>query len=783
MNASQVSSLLESSAPGAGVYLVGIGGCGMSGLGHLLLDLGYKISGSDLAMNEEAEQLRSRGGQIFVGHDGAQVRSAPPALVIYSSAIRPDNPELLAAQEMGIPLARRGVVLAALARRQRGLCVAGMHGKTTTTALLAFALEQLQLKPSYAIGAVTSQLSPHARLVPNAEAFFIAEVDESDGTLREFQPEHAIVLNVDEEHLDYYSGLDSICLEFQQFALQTTGQLVFCADDPRLVKLFTGRPRAVSYGFDQGADYRVELKRDTGKSAEQKFQLTSEFQIWHQGQSLGEFSIRLVGAQNISNAAAVVALLHELRIEPAKIAESIRDFHGAQRRQQELYRDEHCRIFDDYGHHPTEIRATLKALRSLSPRRLLVAFQPHRYSRTQQLLQQFATCFQDADRLWLTEIYAASEPRIEGITGQTLADAIRAQGKAVEYVSSLAALPASVQAAVQPGDLVLFIGAGDITKAAHALADQLRRDAAGTSEKIWASLSARLAPATVVRRDELLAKRTTLRVGGRADFYVEPASEAELATVLRFCQEESLPFLILGRGSNLLVQDRGIRGVVICLAHPQFSRLEVRGDELHCGAGTKLKAVAVEAKRNGLTGLEFLEGIPGSVGGALRMNAGAMGGWMFKAVQSVRFMDFSGQVHECPAGEVSVEYRNCPFFKAHIALGAVLKGEPAPREIIAEKMNACSKKRWGSQPAAPSAGCIFKNPNTVSAGRLIEELGLKGMRVGGAVISTVHGNFIVNEGNATARDVLTLIEIVKARAKTARGIELETEVEIVGENG
>jgi len=238
---------------------------------------------------------------------------------------------------------------------------------------------------------------------------------------------------------------------------------------------------------------------------------------------------------------------------------------------------------------------------------------------------------------------------------------------------------------------------------------------------------------------------------------------------------------VLGRGSNLLIRDGGIRGVVISLAHAHFSRIDVVGDKIHCGAGLKLKTVAVEARRHGLTGLEFLEGIPGSVGGAMRMNAGAMGAWIFDVIERIRFMDYAGQVHEHPAAEVNVEYRGCPLFKNHIALGAVLKGQFAPNEAIKERMNAFSRKRWDSQPNQPSAGCIFKNPNPIPAGKLIEELGLKGTRVGGAMVSDVHANFIVNDGTATARDVLNLIEIIQQRAKSTRGIELETEVEILGE--
>jgi UDP-N-acetylenolpyruvoylglucosamine reductase len=273
-----------------------------------------------------------------------------------------------------------------------------------------------------------------------------------------------------------------------------------------------------------------------------------------------------------------------------------------------------------------------------------------------------------------------------------------------------------------------------------------------------------------------------MRVGGPADVYVEPASESELAAVLRFCRDRQVPFMMLGRGSNLLVREGGIRGVVIRLAHPSFSRLEIEGERLVCGAGVRLKAVATTAQRHGLGGLEFLEGIPASVGGALRMNAGAMGSWIFDAVESIRFMDCAGQVYERQAGEVKAEYRGCPLLRDHIALGAVLRGQRAPKEVIQRRMQAFSEQRWQSQPAASSAGCMFKNPSTIPAGRLIDELGLKGTRVGGAVVSEVHANFIINDGTATADDVLRLIEIIQQRAQMRRGVELETEVAIVGED-
>ncbi len=294
-------------------------------------------------------------------------------------------------------------------------------------------------------------------------------------------------------------------------------------------------------------------------------------------------------------------------------------------------------------------------------------------------------------------------------------------------------------------------------------------------------LTARVSPATVIRRAEPLAAHTTLRVGGPADVFVEPATEADLAAVVKFCGSRDVPFFVLGRGSNLLVRDGGVRGVVLCLSAAAFSQITQAGEQLHCGAGARLKQVSVEAKRRGLAGLEFLEGIPGSVGGALRMNAGAMGASTFAVVASLRYMDRAGDIHERAVQEVPVEYRSCPLLQTNLALGAVFQGRPGSPWEIEQRMKSYSEKRWASQPAAPSAGCVFKNPESIPAGKLVDELGLKGLRIGGAVVSAEHGNFIINDGGATARDVLMLMAVVQARVREERGLTLQPEVQIIGE--
>ena len=299
---------------------------------------------------------------------------------------------------------------------------------------------------------------------------------------------------------------------------------------------------------------------------------------------------------------------------------------------------------------------------------------------------------------------------------------------------------------------------------------------------VCAAIRARVSPATRLLQNEPLARRTTLRVGGPADLYVEPASEGELAEVLRCATERGCPVLVLGRGSNLLIRDGGVRGVVICLAHPAFSQVKVTGRQLRCGAGAKLKTVATTARHRELGGLEFMEGIPGSVGGALRMNAGAMGSWVFAVTRRVRLMSYGGQIAELTPTELRFEYRGCPALATQIALEALFEGTPEAPATIRQRLDAFSARRWESQPHQPSAGCIFKNPSTIPAGKLIDELGLKGARVGGAVVSEVHANFIINEGGATARDVLGLIDVIRQRAQSARGIDLHPEIMVVGED-
>ncbi len=744
------------------VHLIGVAGSGMSGLAALLLELGHEVSGSDKVSTQETDRLQRLGLRFFRGHRAQETADAE--LIVFSSAIKADNPILIQAAKAGKPILRRAEALAALMSGKRGILIAGMHGKTTTSAMTAHVLREGGLHPSHYVGAEIPILGTNAHWDARGD-YFVAEGDESDGTIRFFHPEHTLLLNIEEEHLDYYADLAAIEKVFTQLIEQTRGKVFYSADDRHAARVCGSCPRGVSYGFAEGVDYRgadVELK-----------DFTSNFSVYHGGKRLGEAVLNVPGEHNVHNAVGVIALATELGIPFEKIAASLRKFEHARRRFEIKYASDRFLLVDDYAHHPTEIRATLKTARATRHKRVLTMFQPHRFSRTKALCREFGRSFDDADKVVVTDVYAASETPLPGISGKTIADEIMAHGHTgVTYEPRLNWVHRDIGNMLDPGDLVLSLGAGNIHEQLSILAADL---------VVAESLKAIVGEEGEVRLYEPLSKHTTLRVGGPAQFWVEPRSERAFAEVIRLCASENLPLFVIGRGSNLLVRDGGISGVVVHPCGGDFDKIQIHGEEISAGAGVKLKELAYAGKKAGLTGLEWMEGIPGEVGGGLRMNAGAMGAQTLENVVSVRYLDAEGNPHTKRRDALEVHYRNFPLLKNNFAVSATFRGKPAPGSEIIRKLGESQEKRRTSQPIAKSAGCIFKNPDSCPAGKLVDELGLKNSHVGNARVSDVHGNFIVNDGGATAAEMLELIDRIKTTARTKRGIELETEVQIVGE--
>lgn len=419
--------------------------------------------------------------------------------------------------------------------------------------------------------------------------------------------------------------------------------------------------------------------------------------------------------------------------------------------------------------------------------RLIAVFQPHRHSRTARFKAEFAAALALADIVHLIDVYSAGESPASGGTTADIYSEIK-RGAPMLNVSYLpgdgaACVPALVRE-VRSGDVIAFIGAGDIDQTARASVGELRAGLA--KARRWDRFAEEIRPllskSARIVREEPLAQKTTMRVGGAARLYAEPATEEDVRILAGKALQEDIPIYVLGRGSNLIVPDEGVDGLILCLSHKSWSGFEVLPDgRVRVGAGLRLKNLCGLAAAAGLSGFEFLEGIPGSVGGALRMNAGAMGGWMFDVVDEVRVMSMQGEVRNLPKSAMSVDYRSCDDLKDAVALWAVIRPistTDAPR--VARQIEDYRKKRHESQPREPSAGCIFKNPPGNSAGRLIEESGLKGTRIGGAEVSGVHANFVVNTGDATSGDVLALVRLIRKGVRQAKGVDLEPEVMLYG---
>lgn len=753
------------------VHLVGVAGSGMSGLALLLLGMGHRVSGSDMVTSGETQRMQGLGLVFSSPHRADEVHGAD--VVVYSSAIREDNVARAEARDHGIPCIRRAECLAAILHTRKGVIISGTHGKTTTSAMCAHVLRRGGIMPCHYVGAEIPVLGSNAHWEEDCEVM-IAEGDESDGTLALYHPEHAVVLNIEEEHLDFYRDIDHIKEVFTTLLDQTAGKKIYFSGCAVARELCAGREGAVSYGW-QDADYTASDIHESGGMV--------SFDVSRKGDRLGRVELGIPGRHNVLNALASIVVADTLKVDFQLVARALASFAGARRRFENKYVSPRLRIVDDYGHHPTEVEATLQTARSLNPGRLVVVFQPHRYSRTQKLADDFGKALQDADLVFVTDIYPASEMPIEGVSAQTIIDAVAANGDTVaKVVGPIQKAHHQVGNALQAGDLLITLGAGNV----HEVGTKIARDMAVLEEMVRYCEEAHPGhdENSIVKAKlyEPMNRHTTILCGGPAQYWLEPKTFQAFAKLVQYCRDRGIPQRVVGRGSNLLVRDGGIRGVVIHPAGGEFSEVRVEGDVMIAGVGARFKKLASVAASNGLTGMEWMEGIPGNVGGGLRMNAGAMGIETFDQVVGVTFLDEDGKIRERSCDEIRAYYRSVPELRRNYALQASFQAEFASAEVIEKRMHESKQKRKSSQPVAASAGCIFKNPKEIPAGKLVDELGLKEAAVGKAQVSTEHGNFIVNRGKASSSEVLDLIDHIKREAKSQRNITLETEVQIIGED-
>jgi UDP-N-acetylmuramate--L-alanine ligase/UDP-N-acetylenolpyruvoylglucosamine reductase len=789
-------------------HFIGIGGAGMSALAEALLDLGATVSGSDAVESEATRQLEERGARVHIGHDAANLGDATQ--VVVTAAVPDDNPELTAARQRGLPVVKRAALLGQLMDTRLGVAVAGTHGKTTTSAMIAWVLARAGRDPSYMVGGTIRGLGAGGHWGSGKE--LVAEADEYDRSFLHLHPEVAIITNIENDHLEYYGSAEAIYAAFGEFALNMRpgGLLVLCADDAGARRLAEDLAadaapfRLQTYGVSDGALWRPSAIAANAHGG-------SDYVALRSGREVARVSLSVPGRHNVLNSLAALAACVELGVEPVEASRHMAEFVGAGRRFEVKGEAAGVLVVDDYAHHPTEIASTLQAARQRYPtRRLCVLFQPHTYTRTRDFLHDFATSLSAADRVYVTEIYASREHDTLGVSGRSIVS--RMTGSNVEFAPTLEVAEQMLLDDLQPGDLLITMGAGDVWKAGEAVLSALAEressaaapssserhipqagDAGRAAWTFMPDIAMRLEDATGLKavRDEPMSKHDSLRIGGPATLFVAADTTEQLVQAVLFARDNGVPYLVIGNGTNLLVGDYGIDGLVIHNKTRDISHKSVDEDTSiwHVASGVLFSRLARMTCEAGWTGLEWSNSVPGSVGGGIVSNAGAHGKEIKDDLVSISMLTAEGKIEEWSASELGLGYRMSRF-KAHG------KRSMSPSEIVLSaditlyrdvdksceaRMRSFLEERQAKQPQGKSAGSTFKNPPGYSAGYLVEQVGLKGERYGQAQFSPKHANFMMNLGGATAADVLHLMSLAQEQVREKFGIELEPEIELVGD--
>ncbi len=756
------------------IHFVGIGGIGMSAIAHVLSEMGYKVSGSDVQMSDITRKIEARGGRVFEGHKSSNI-SRDVDVLVYSSSIHKDNPELKEAARRKVKVVHRAEMLAELFNRRRGIAVTGTHGKTTTTSLVSVMLKNAGLDPTVLIGGEVDQFKGNASL--GQGLYIVAEADESDSSFLHLKPFYAVITNIEMEHIDHYRTLDDAKESYRRFIDNSRrGGIVFYNYGDRNIKdvLEGFKGKTQSFGFCEGADiYAVDVKMDG---------FSTSFKCVYKKKALGTVRLNIPGRHNVLNALAAILVGFNLGLDFKSIKKGIKDFRGAKRRFQLRSQTGRVILIDDYAHHPTEIRAVLDACANWGGKRIIAIFQPHRYTRTLFLADDFGRCFYGVDKLILTDIYAAGEKAIKGVSIKNIYDKVKSSGLDDVEIIKKEDIADFVMKLKKPGDMILVLGAGDIKEVADELCERLEAGALMDERAIGEFKS--MIKGKVATR-EAIARHTSFRIGGPADIWVEPSDIEDLKVVLTFASSRKIPVFVIGNGTNLLASDSGFRGIIVHLGADYFKRIKIKGTTIRIGSGFSLPKLVRLACLRGLSGFESLVGIPGTVGGAVYMNAGGSTNPVYKnigeMVTSLKVMDYKGRIKTLKAKDVEFGYRTSNL-GPYIILEVLLKTEKGSRDIITSSCDAFLNLKKEKQVLdMPSAGCIFKNPSDFqfTCGQMIDMLGLKGKRIGGAEISAKHANFIVNRNEASCKDVMALAGLVKRKIKSNYDVDLELEVKVI----
>ncbi len=737
------------------IHCLGAGGIGLSGVAALLSGAGHKVSGCDEKFGEAIRAwLESTGVKTYCGHSAEHIDIERPDLIIRSPAVSDECDEILMAGEAGIPIYCRGEVLAEISKKLCTIAVCGTHGKTTTSSFTAMILQGLGFAGTgWCIGGYTERMGAVAKS-PDGGSPFVIEADESDGTLALYEPQITVVTSIDPDHMEHFASFEALKDCFRKALDSTKRKVIFCADNETARETASVYDGAIGYGLCEDASVRALNPRYDGEG--------TTFTFVCNGKSYGETRLSVPGKHNLLNALGATAVALTLGAEPEAVKDAIGVLGELPHRRFEITDlPGGTKVVSDYSHHPVEIKALTDTALLTNPKRLRIIFQPHRYTRTLALRDEFVRAFNGADELLLLPVYAASEKTIAGGTTADLYAAFRKAGegdktipvpKLAGTIDEAAAYYNSSQGVLREGDLLLCVGAGDVVSLIGKLNGGNRQNRASDNE---ASQSVKVSDGVPID----------------ADSYMEVADEETLKRELA-ARVGKTP-KILGQGTNLLPSPLGVRGKVIRLVNRDV-RISDNGI-VEAGAGVSGALLLSKLRDAGLGGLEFMAGIPGTLGGWITMNAGTRDGAVGDRVESCVLYTEGGERVEMRRGDFNFAYRSAPFAKDKIVFSVTLCLTPDSPENIADRMKVFSQKRFDFT-GLKTAGSVFKNPDGTTAGKLLDECGLKGLRIGGAQICDRHANIISTNQDAVPSDVMALMAVMEEKVRERFGIKLEQEV-------
>lgn len=747
-----LETIFTSSTPGK-AHFVGIGGVGMAGLAYILHRFGWIVSGCDSQANANIRWLEELGVAVSIGHSATHVSSfdSNTDIVIYTPAVSEESEELLAFKQLGVATYRRGRVLAELSKHRRLVAVCGSHGKTTTATYLA-ALLQAANYPSLAwcIGGSSRTLPHPAGGTPEApDSLIVTEADESDGTLAEYSPFVTVITNVDLDHIDHFADEAAFVDVFKKAVCATNGYIIYNADASRASKIVAEcscSTEAHGYGVEESADFKLELVDFTTISPVGK--------ISHMGLSYGFTLKNMPGKHNLYNAAAAISAAAALGIKLENASELISLVASLPARRFEHF--EHCsnlfKIISDYAHHPEEIKALISAAKLVPARRIVAVFQPHRYSRTKNFIKEFPAAFVGCDEVIIPPVYSASEPPIAGGTSASLYASFR-RAKELDpattpepvYAATLNSVLTYLRFTVRKDDLVLLVGAGDIIN----LLPELQK-----LEPIQGEL---------VQIGSFGTKGYVKKLTENLDEFINAPA----------------PKCVIGHGTNLFVSGTGYEGTILRLSKEYSFINKLSNTQLEIGAATPSAMVLKYCKEHCLAGIEFMAGIPGNVGGWLAMNAGTRQGAICDVVKSVKIIDpATGEQSELSVEDLNAGYHCCPGLANKLVLSCVIELNASTENEVEAALSQAKSKRFDFS-GLRTEGSVFRNPPNLIAGKLSDEAGCKGMRIGGAKVIEQHGNIIATSEGATASDVAALIECVREAVYEKHNVLLDREIVIL----